>query len=137
MPAKKTADISASKSQRIDIWLWQARFLKTRTLATKTCRAGKVRINGRKITKANEAVTTGDMLTFPQGYVIRVVKVTGFDRRRGPAREAQLLYEDHTPPPEVIKKAEADKPARRDKGSGRPTKTQRRATDRLKNIFMD
>lgn len=124
-------------SQRIDIWLWQGRFFKTRTLATKNCRAGKVRINGRKITKANMAVTAGDMLTFPQGHNIRIIKITDFSSRRGPAIEAQGLYEDHTPPPELVQKMKAEKVARRDQGSGRPTKAQRRATDRLRDVFPD
>ncbi len=125
------------ESQRIDIWLWHARFFKTRSLSTKTCRAGKVRINGQKFTKAKTSVVIGDVLTFPQANVIRIAKVLGFNIRRGPAPEAQLLYLDMTPPREETIKIEKSKVARRDKGAGRPTKSERRATDKLKNIFPD
>jgi len=125
------------ENQRVDIWLWHARFFKTRSLSTKVCRAGKVRINGQKITKAKSPVVIGDILTFPQPNIIRIVKIAGFNIRRGPAPEAQALYEDLTPPPEEIKRIERARVAPRDKGAGRPTKVERRATDRLKNIFPD
>lgn len=125
------------ENQRVDIWLWHARFFKTRSLSSKICRSGKVRLNGQKFTKAKTPVVVGDVLTFPQANNIRIAKVLGFNIRRGPASEAQLLYLDMTPPPEEIQKIEKSKVARRDKGSGRPTKTERRATDKLKNIFPD
>ncbi len=124
-------------NQRIDIWLWHARFFKTRTLSSKICRAGKVRLNGLKITKAKTPVTMGDILTFPQEKKIRIAKILAFNHRRGPAPEARALYEDMTPPPAEIRKMEKSKVALRDRGTGRPTKNQRRATDRLKNIFPD
>jgi len=113
---------------RLDKWLWHARFFKTRSLATKVCRAGKVRINGERISKASVTVTIGDVLTFPQGSTIRVARVQAFGERRGPAEEARTLYEDLTP-------AEpADDPSgeKRPRGGGRPTKRDRRAIDRLK-----
>ncbi|PCI45307.1 MAG: RNA-binding protein S4 [Alphaproteobacteria bacterium] len=124
-------------NQRIDIWLWHARFFKTRSLSTKIVRAGKVRLNGQKITKAKTPVVVGDILTFPQANIIRIAEVLCFNVRRGPAPEAQLLYHDKTPPPEEIQKAEKSIVARRDRGAGRPTKSERRATDKLKNIFPD
>lgn len=130
-------DNQKQENQRVDIWLWHARFFKTRSLSTKICRSGKVRLNGQKFTKAKTPVVVGDVLTFPQAKIIRIAKILGFNVRRGPAPEAQLLYLDMTPPPEEIQKIEKSKVARRDKGSGRPTKTERRATDKLKNIFPD
>lgn len=123
--------------QRVDIWLWHGRFFKTRTLSSRICRAGKVRINGQKFTKAKSPIKPGDVLTFPQPNIIRIVKVAALSHRRGPASEAQTLYEDMTPPPEVIEEKAKSKVARRTQGSGRPTKTERRATDRLRNIFPD
>ncbi len=126
-----------AENQRIDIWLWHGRFFKTRSLSTKVCRAGRIRINGQKITKAKSPVTVGDVLTFPQANIIRIVKVTGFNHRRGPAPEARALYDDMTPAPDVIRRQAQDMVARREKGAGRPTKSERRATDRLKNIFPD
>ncbi|PCJ33093.1 MAG: RNA-binding protein S4 [Alphaproteobacteria bacterium] len=124
-------------NQRVDIWLWHARFFKTRTLSSKICRAGKVRLNGLKITKAKTPIIVGDILTFPQEKKIRIAKILAFNHRRGPAPEARALYEDMTPPPTEIKRIEKSKVALRDRGTGRPTKNQRRATDRLKNIFPD
>lgn len=125
------------ESQRIDIWLWHGRFFKTRTLASKICRAGKVRLNGQRVSKAKTPVVRGDVLTFPQPNIIRIVRVRDFNLRRGPAPEAQMLYDDMTPPPEEIKKSQAAVVARRERGAGRPTKSERRATDRLKDVFPE
>lgn len=83
---------------RLDKWLWFARFFKSRSAAAALCEAGRVRLSGRVITKAHQPVRPGDVLTFPQGYAIRVVRVTGLGQRRGPASEARLLYEDLAPP---------------------------------------
>lgn len=91
---------------------------------------GKVRINGTRCEKASTTVKAGDVLTFPAGPLIRVIKVVSGGTRRGPATEAQTLYEDLTPPREV-REAEPAAPAKRERGSGRPTKKQRRETDAL------
>ncbi len=117
---------------RIDKWLWFARFFKTRSLAAKLCNGGAVRVSGTVVTKAHFAVKSGDVLTFPQGRHIRVVKVTALGSRRGPAEEARTLYEDLAPPvrEEAIQDPYRD-PAPRDPGAGRPTKRDRRALDRL------
>ena len=126
---------------RIDKWLWHARFFKTRTLASKLCNGGKLRVNSDPIAKAHYRVRRGDVLTFPQGGRIRVVEVRGFGVRRGPAAEAQALYEDLAPPAPRPASAEAGQdgaPARsepaahREAGAGRPTKAERRAIDRLR-----
>ena len=117
---------------RLDIWLWHARFFKTRTLASKVCKGSKVRVNGTHVSKASALVHPGDVLTFPQANVIKVVKVLAPGERRGPAVEAQNLYQDLTP-----KTSEAEKPfkpalpGKRGEGAGRPTKGERRAIDKL------
>ena len=80
-------------AQRIDAWLWRTRFFKTRALAATVVAKGRVRLNGDRIAKASRLVRAGDVLTFPQGGDIRVVRVLGFAERRGPASEARLLYE--------------------------------------------
>ena len=118
---------------RIDKWLWFARFFKSRTLAGKRCAAGRVRINGVPISKSHQTVQPGDVLTFPQAHDIRVVKVLDTGTRRGPAGEAQTLYEDLAPPQKKSASTEV-KPssALREPGAGRPTKADRRAIDRLK-----
>ena len=121
----------AAPSLRADKWLWYARFFKTRTLASKVCAAGKLRIAGNATAKAHQKVKVGDVLTFPQGRHIRVVKVLALGERRGPASEAQGLYEDLKPPtPEARLPRDSDG-ARREAGSGRPTKKDRRAITRL------
>jgi len=79
---------------RMDKWLWQARFFKTRALASRLCTGGRVRVNGIKIDKAHYGVRPGQVLTFPQGRQIRVVRVIALGTRRGSAKEAGLLYED-------------------------------------------
>lgn len=79
---------------RIDKWLWQARFFKTRTLAASVVEAGHLRLNGMHVAKPAHAVAVGDTLTFAQGSRIRVIRVTCLSLRRGPATEAQALYCD-------------------------------------------
>ena len=119
---------------RLDKWLWHARFFKTRSLAAKVCRAGKVRINGAHIKKASALVHLGDVLTFPQAKLIKIVKLLAVGERRGPAPEAQALYEDLSPPaPKQKDKIKLQAPFVRDAGAGRPTKADRRAVDKLKN----
>ena len=118
-------------SQRLDKWLWHARFFKTRTLAAKICNGGHVRSGGASISKAHHPVRVGDVLTFAQGRYIRVVKVLAIGARRGPATEARQLYED-LKPPEASQAMPADPGARRPAGSGRPTKKERRHIERLR-----
>ncbi|TRD20818.1 RNA-binding S4 domain-containing protein [Palleronia caenipelagi] len=113
-------------SIRLDKWLWFARFFKTRSLAARTVTEGGVRVNGVRVSKPSASVREGDMLTFSQGRATRVVVVLAPGTRRGPAPEAQALYEDHSPPPPP--KPEAN--PRFDKG-GRPTKKDRRDLDRF------
>ncbi len=84
-------------SLRVDKYLWFARFFKTRSLATKRANGGRIRINGNKIKKSSDTVRIGDILTFAQGNEIRVIRVLNLGTRRGPAQEAQSLYEDMTP----------------------------------------
>jgi ribosome-associated heat shock protein Hsp15 len=122
-----------SGSQRIDKWLWFARFLKSRSLATTLAASGRIRINGTVTAKAHQPVKAGDVLTFPLGHHIRVIKVLDPGIRRGPAPEAQALYEDLSPPPPRTKGVTVvgGDPPQRDVGAGRPTKRERRALDEL------
>lgn len=82
---------------RLDKWLWQARFCKSRSLASKLVEGGKVRVNKDKVRKTAFRVGPGDTLTFPQGGRIRVIRILAPGERRGPAVEAQTLYEDLSP----------------------------------------
>ncbi len=85
-------------SQRLDRWLCCARFVKTRGLAAKLIQNSGVRIDGTRTDKPHALVRPGHVLTFALGPYIRVIRVTGLAERRGPAREAQSLYEDLDPP---------------------------------------
>jgi len=124
-------DAAATKG-RLDQWLWHARLFKTRTLATRMVRTGKVRVDGNKITKAGFLVEPEQTLTFRKDDRERVVIIKAIGTRRGPAPEAQTLYEDHSPAP-VQKAGDAPHTAGpyRPRGTGRPTKVERRATDHL------
>ncbi len=125
---------------RVDKWLWYARFFRTRSLATKACNAGKLRISGAPVSKAHHKVKPGDVLTFPQARHVRVVKVLALAVRRGPAAEAQALYQDLKPPsaegrlPKIagVRLPGIRAPGNRPPGAGRPTKQDRRALDKLR-----
>ena len=97
---------------RLDKWLWHARFFKTRTLAAKVVSGGHVRVNANKVSKPSTAVLAGTVLTFPQGNQIRVIKIVELGTRRGPASEAQTLYEDLSPPEEKFHKSKAKEEGR-------------------------
>jgi ribosome-associated heat shock protein Hsp15 len=120
--------VSEADSLRLDKWLWYARFFKSRTTASRLCAAGRVRINRRVVDKAHATLRAGDVLTFPQARAIRVVRVRALGTRRGPAAEAVTLYEDLAPPEAARSKIAAP----RAPGAGRPTKSDRRAIERLK-----
>lgn len=118
---------------RIDKWLWFARFFKTRSLAAKTVSSGGVRSNGIHIKKSSALVKVGDVLTFAQSRDVRVIKIVELGTRRGPAPEAQLLYEDLSP---IVKDDQKDVKMDRSHPDsmhyGRPTKKTRRNLDAIK-----
>ncbi len=111
---------------RLDKWLWQARFFKTRSLAAKQVSGGHVRLNSRHVSKPAQAVGAGDVLTFTVGDRARVVRLLALGTRRGPAPEAQTLYEDLSPP------AAPQGPGAPPRGGPRPTKKDRRALDQTR-----
>ena len=104
--------------------------VRTRTSAASLVDAGQVRLNGERVTATSRAVKAGDVVTVALDRTVRIMKVTGFAERRGNADAASVLFEDLTPQPES--REELPPPAgERDAGSGRPTKQERRAIDRL------
>lgn len=105
---------------RLDKWLWHARFFKSRSLAAGIVSAGKVRIGGTPVSKPARAVGPGDVLTFAKETDVKVVRILACGLRRGPAAEAQALYEDMSPAPVLRSKNP------RFEGKGRPTKKDRR-----------
>lgn len=134
-PAQVEGKAAARETQRIDQWLWRARFFKTRTLAAKFVSDGNVRLtrNGdtARVDKASANIRPGDILVFTRSDRLKIIAVSSCAARRGPASEAQQLYEDQSPPPPP--KADRTPPAfSREKGAGRPTKKDRRALAALK-----
>jgi ribosome-associated heat shock protein Hsp15 len=139
----------STQGQRLDQWLCFARLTKSRTLAQALIERGKVRINRVKVARPSHWVTAGDALTLAMVPHVRVFTVKGFGKRRGPAAEAQALYEELTPAPDRTKSSSGVKqgdgetsmtgliPAVRPDGAGRPTKRERRATERLKDRFRE
>ena len=84
--------VKSNETIRIDKWLWFARFFKNRTVSARIISQGKVRLNGKRISKPSTTLKKGDALTFSQGNVLRLVKVLELGKRRGPFREAVSLY---------------------------------------------
>ena len=123
----------AEGRQRIDKWLFFARVVKSRSLAAKLAVAGRVHINRDKASQASDMVKPGDVLTITLDRRILIYKVLDGGSRRGPAEEARKLYDDISPPPAPKGEAPADAilPLR-EAGSGRPTKRERRDTDKLR-----
>lgn len=118
---------------RLDKWLWAARFFKTRGLAAEAVDGGKVYLNGSRA-KPAKLVQVGDSLRVRLGPYDWFITVRAVSERRGPPRDAQLLY-DETPEGRAERErlAEAHKiaPAPTYQGKGRPTKKQRREIERL------
>lgn len=137
----------AEASQRLDKWLWYARVVKTRSMAAALVVRGRVRVNRVRTQKPSQPVKPGDVITASVSRSVRVLKVLQPGTRRGPASEAQALYEDLAPQGRLagaVISAEAD--ARRvttgqaamapggvlETGAGRPSKKERRQIMRLK-----
>lgn len=129
---------SADAGLRIDKWLWYARFFKTRSAATKLVASNKLRLNGEVMGKPHRQIHIGQTLTFPQANQIRVIQIDALGTRRGPATEAATLYTDLAPP-EMNKSGEKMPVTpdfeRRNPGAGRPTKKDRRITEKLKDTL--
>jgi ribosome-associated heat shock protein Hsp15 len=123
------ADAAAKAGVRLDKWLWAARFYKTRSLASDEIGKGRVQINGQPA-KASRELKSGDLLRFRQGQVEREVWVRGLSHVRGPAPQAQALYEE-TPASLAARELAAEQrrlapePAQ-SIAQGRPTKLDRR-----------
>ncbi len=117
---------------RIDKYLWAIRIFKTRSLATEACKAGRVKLDGQNIKPSHE-VKIGETYNVSKGIERKVIKVTGLLANRVDAKTAVNYYEDHTPVEETFgfKSAFHAPMLRRDRGTGRPTKKDRRDIDDL------
>ena len=117
--------------QRIDKWLWHARIVRTRSAAAALAASGHVRLNGARVEAPAKLVRAGDVVTIALDARVRVLKVAGFALRRGSAPEAQALYEDLAPSDGSVAADDGPSVARREPGTGRPTKHERRAIERF------
>jgi ribosome-associated heat shock protein Hsp15 len=128
--------MTGEASLRLDKWLWYARFFKTRALATKAISGGRFRLDGEVMSKPHRAAQPGQVLTFMKGDRVRVIRIVALGSRRGPATEAVSLYEDlspEVPRPDAGAKSSGLVFESRERGTGRPTKRDRRATQNLKS----
>ena len=82
----------SSERQRLDKWLWFARFARTRSLAACLVAEGRVRVNGKRTEAPAKGVAVGDVLTVAAAHGTALVRVLDLGGRRGPAAEARLLY---------------------------------------------
>lgn len=129
-------DAPEAGRQRLDKWLWFVRVIKTRTQAAGLVMEGKVRLNAQRVDKPSQSLKPGDVVTVTVRGHVRVLRVLQPGTRRGPPAEAQTLYDEvqHIPPPRrsALQAPGAGFAAQREPGSGRPTKKERRQTDRLR-----
>lgn len=121
------------KPVRVDAWLWAVRMFKTRSAATEACRAGKIKIDGDPVKPATK-ITPGTRVQISRpGYVVILEVVHTYAKRVG-APVARLAYKDHSP--EQIKPREVGLPIR-ERGTGRPTKRERRQLELLRGYTKD
>ena len=121
--------MAGSDSVRVDAWTWAIRLYSTRSAATAACKAGHVKVNGAAA-KPAQPVHVGDTVRAYTPGGERIVVVTGLIDKRTSATLAAENYDDKTPPPPP--KEERAAVPRRERGSGRPTKRERRLTDKLR-----
>ena len=129
-----------SGKTRVDKWLWAIRFFKTRSLATDACSGGKVKVNGINA-KASQLIKPGDMVLCKKEHINYELRVVNIIEKRVGAPIAVTCYENLTPAEELNKfenwfsgKAKNEI---REKGSGRPTKRERREIDDYKDGFFE
>jgi ribosome-associated heat shock protein Hsp15 len=122
----------ADSTARLDKWLWAVRLFRTRTLASDACRAGSVTINDLPA-KPARTVRVGETIGVKQGLVQRTLRVLDVPRSRVGAKIVPQFCTDLTPPEEFEKarKSPVQQLLEREKGSGRPTKRDRRLLDSL------
>ena len=116
-------------SVRVDAWTWAIRLYRTRSAASAACKAGHVKVNGAGV-KPSHPVRPGDTVRAYTPGGERIVVVTGLIDKRTSATVAAQQYEDRTPPPPP--KEDRPAPVVRERGSGRPTKRDRRLVERLR-----
>ncbi|MDQ1044606.1 RNA-binding S4 domain-containing protein [Streptomyces sp. V4I2] len=129
--AAEAAGPQSGETVRIDSWIWSVRLVKTRSMGATACRGGHVRVNGERVKPAH-SLRVGDEVRVRQEGWERIVVVKRLIRKRVGAPVAAQCYVDNSPPPPP---REAVAPAGiRDRGTGRPTKRDRRELERLRGM---
>jgi ribosome-associated heat shock protein Hsp15 len=116
-------------SARVDSWTWAVRLFRTRSLATASCRAGHVRVNGERA-KSAQPVRVGDEVRVRSAGFDRVLVVSRIVTKRVGASVAAECFIDQTPPPPP--REEVALTPVRERGAGRPTKRERRDIEKLR-----
>lgn len=124
-------------TQRIDKWLWHARFARTRSLAQKLVVGGKVRVDRAKITSSSYQVKSGNVLTLSLPRKVQVIEICGLADKRGSYPQACLLYKDLSPKDENSSVASKSESSQKTIKEPRPDKHQRRKAIQLKQIYPD
>ena len=126
-----TPNILVKKTIRLDIYLYFIRIFKSRSIATKFVSTNRLRISGQVTQKPHKMISIGDVLTMTINHNIKILKVLDIPNRRGPYSEAINFYEDITPIESIPLKESVKPDIKFVERVGRPTKRERRQTDRL------
>ena len=126
-----TPNILEKKTIRLDIYLYYIRIFKSRSIATKFVSTNRLRISGQVTQKPHKMISIGDILTLTINDNIKILKVLDIPNRRGPYSESLNFYEDLTPIENIPKKENLKIEFKFAERVGRPTKRERRQTDRL------
>ena len=125
------SSILEKKTIRLDIYLYYIRVFKSRSIATKFVSTNRLRISGQVTQKPHKMISIGDVLTLSINDNIKILKVLDIPNRRGPYSESLNFYEDITPIENIPKKESIKLDIKFVERVGRPTKRERRQTDRL------
>ena len=126
-----TLNTFEKKNIRLDLYLFYIRIFKSRNLATKFIISTRLRISGQVIQKPHKLISIGDVLSIPIQDYVKILKVVDIPKRRGPFSEALNYYEDITPLKTQENKVNVTPKFKFVERVGRPTKLERRQTDKL------
>ena len=126
-----TSNTFEKKNIRLDLYLFYIRIFKSRNLATKYVISNRLRISGQVTQKPHKLISIGDVLSLPIQDYVKILKVVDIPKRRGPFSEALNYYEDITPLKTQENKVNVTPKFKFVERVGRPTKLERRQTDKL------
>ena len=126
-----TSNFFEKKTIRLDIYLYYIRIFKSRSLASKFISSNRLRVSGQVTQKPHKLISLGDVLTMIINDKIKILKVLDIPNRRGSYSESLNFYEDIAPIEKIPKKVDVKPNTKFVDRVGRPTKRERRQTDRL------